>query len=110
MNAILRFQFVAQKELSDQSLKTELDPLLSILDDLTESVCRKHGTATFYRPGQLCDAPHTAACRWSAVIHLSKERCEALLRLLRSLQPLLSTLAPSCTLQWKAEPLDFLAS
>lgn len=106
MNIIFSFQFVAQKGVGEKDFQTELDPVLSMLDALSETLCRKTGKSYYYHVGQLCDAPESTACRWVVVLNLGRERAVALHQFLQALQPLLSKQLPSCNLQWKLEGFE----
>ena len=109
MNAILTVQILAKKECEGQVWRTHCGQLVSALDALSETLCRKNGTAVYYDPGQLIDAQEGCpALRWCLVLSLGKQRLEALHEFLRISLPLLATPVPSCTVQWKIEPLDFL--
>lgn len=109
MNAQITVQLLAQKEYEGQVWRTECGPLVSMLDALSETLCRKPGTAVYYDPGQLNDAQEGCpALRWCLVLSLGKQRLEALHEFLRLSLPLLATPVPSCTVQWKIEPLSFL--
>ena len=108
MNALVTVQLLAQKECEGQVWRTECDPLVSMLDALSETLCRKSGTAVYYDPGQLIDAKEGCpALRWCLSLSLSKQRLEALHEFLRLSLPLLATPVPSCTVQWKIEPFSF---
>ncbi len=106
MNYLLTVQIFDQKNVSEKDFQTLCGPLVSILDALSETLFRKHGTLRYYHPGELTDAQEKApALRWILVFSLGKERHEALHRLLHILMPLISSQVPSCTLQWKIETL-----
>ena len=109
MNALITVQLLAKTELSEKDFQTQCGQVVSVLDALSETLCRKQGMSKYYHPGELIDAnQNQRAFRWQLVISLGKERLEALHRLLQILQPLLSSQVPSGTLQWKMEPLNFL--
>lgn len=110
MNATITVQLLAKTERSDQAWRTQCDPLVSALDAWSETLCRKRGTAAFYHPGQLIDAQEGCpALRWVLVLSLGKQRLEALQEFLQRALPLLTMPVPSCNLQWKVEPLNFLS-
>lgn len=109
MNALITVQLLSKTEREGQSWQTECGPLVSILDTLSETLCRKTGTAVYYDPGQLIDAQEGCpALQWNLVLSMGKQRLEALQEFFRQTLPLLTMSVPSCTLQWKIEPLDFL--
>lgn len=108
MNFIFQVQIIAKTDMTETAFQSSIAPILSILDDLTGILGHKAHKPTYYRPGELIDAPETWAVRWQAVLGTSVSRHSALQSLMTSLQPLLDNLSPSCTLQWKTESLDFL--
>lgn len=107
MNAIFSVQVVAQNELSDQDFRTICNPLVSMLDALSKTLCRKSGISTYYHPAQLVDAQHRAL-RWALVLSMGTERLSALQEFLTLFLSPSGIQVPSCTLEWKIEPLDFL--
>lgn len=108
MNILLTVQMIAKTDVEDPSLQKQLGPVRSALDSVCETACHNHGILKYYCPGELCDAPNAPAARYLAVLHLGKQRAQALHQLMTNLQPHLETLLPSCTIQWKVESLDFL--
>ena len=110
MNVLITVQLVAKTERSDQAWQTQCGPLVSVLDAWSETLCRKHGTATSYHPGQLTDVLEGChALRRNLVLSLGRQRLEALQELLQQALPLLTIPVPSCSLKWKVEPLNFLS-
>lgn len=107
MDALITVQLLAKTEREGQVWRTECGPLVSMLDALGETLCRKTGTAVYYDPGQLIDAQEGCpALRWCLVLSLGKQRLEALHEFLRLSLPQLAMPVPSCTLQWKIEPFS----
>ena len=106
MTSLITVQLVAQTACGDQAWRTGCGPLVSALDALAETLCRKSGTARFYHPGELIDAPpHCPALRWILVISMGRQRLEALHELLQHILPPLAMQVPSHTMQWKIESL-----
>lgn len=110
MNYLFQAQFVAKMKLSEEAFRDSIALPLSILDDVSGICGHKAHKPKYYRPGELIDAPETWACRWQAVIRIGDARHQALLSLMKSVQLLLDSQLPSCTLQWKVESLGFLCS
>lgn len=110
MNILFQVQIVAKTDMSETAFQSSIAPVVSILDDLSGICGHRAHKPKCYHPGELIDAPETWALRWQVVLGMDASRHQALLSLMKSLQPLLDNLLPSCTLQWKAESLDFLVS
>lgn len=110
MNFLFQVQIIAKTELSEIDFRKDVAQVLSILDDICKIFGHNPNTPKYYPPGELIDAPDTWAIRYGAVLHSGASRHSALQSLMKSLQPLLDSLLPSCTLQWKTESLDFLLS
>ncbi|MBR4161498.1 MAG: hypothetical protein IKT87_07525 [Bacteroidaceae bacterium] len=102
MNVILSVQVLAQKELPDQDFRNVCNPLVSMLDALSETLCHKTGTSRFYHPAELIDAQHRAL-RWHVVLSLGKERLSTLQEFLSLFLSSSGIQVPFCTLQWKIE-------
>lgn len=106
-NSVLEFQIEYQTVLSDQELQTQLAPVVAMLDGVCETVCHNHGIPRYFPSGELCDAPDASAFRYVACLRMNNARLCTLENILRSVQPLLSTLLPSCTLKWNVAQLYF---
>lgn len=105
MNFIFQVQIVAKTDMSETTFRSTVAPVVSILDDLSGICGHRAHTPRYYHPGELIDAPETWALRWQVVLGMGVDRHQALLSLMRSLQPLLDSQLPSCTLLWKAESM-----
>lgn len=108
MNILFQAQIIAKKDMTETAFQNSIAPVVSILDDLSGICGHTAHKPRYYHPGELTDAPYTRAARWQVVLGIGADRHQALLSLMKSLQPLLESQLPSCTLQWKVEPLDCL--
>ena len=105
MNFLFQVQIVAKTDMSETAFRSSVAPVVSILDDLSGICGHTAHKPKFFRPGGLIDAPETWALRWQVVLGMGVSRRQALLSLMKSLQPLLDSQLPFGILQWKAEPL-----
>lgn len=103
MNILFQVQLVAKKDMTETAFQDSIAPVVSILDDLSGICGHKGCKPTYYRPGELIDVPERWAVRWQVVLGIGFARHQALLSLMKSLQSLLESQLPFCSLQWKTE-------